>query len=666
MNAFTKINNFSQFKDNDFKNEEQMLKEFIKLKEQGIDFNLPVLDKKSIISFNQFIKEKLSVDFYFKLIKNKLVKNLMDFKIEDGYVVEDSVYNLNWMTKNFVTHKDIILDAVKNLSIELNKIPVDKFKHYKYATTYEIIDDVPPLHFLAKMIRDKHFFSYYGNRADIWDIILTHNDSMKDYISKKLTTHKDIQFFLELGYDTYYSTPKELVTILYKHGFVQDYCHNHQQRAFDVLHDCVKKDYVPQIKKLLPLYLSGPHLSEKNNYLLLQEAQSTQVANLLLENGFLIMCHVKNHDNEKQTLFSINNKMSVEVLDTILNFKPNHLQFVQQYSDFLNKEFFLDKKYFPQMKILIEKYKFPLQKYDMLNIGFKLDNKDTHFSKWFLEHGAEKNNCKEFVNTLKEEKSFAKILSQYEKIIDIHSGDFIYHMLTGKSNANSLNYYNLLSNEELDSLTSNGNPAWWGLSINSTQFSLFQKSHTKPKTIATENDSWLAHLIKRTEMFSSKAWLNQYKEVFLESKNSRYPLVYNDENKNNIFHILFAEKFPSFHLDFLINDTDIKMTELLVQSNHAGITPLELLLSDDRQEAKEKNFMLEQSVSYQALRKILNTIKEDFPFDFKVQNKRAIEIIRQWYDNESQYEILYKGQSRKNIEMILEEKNESQSKKIKI
>jgi hypothetical protein len=505
------IYNTFKFTPKDFQNEDGLLEKLLALQNSGTDLALPVITPKGILSFTDYLIGNTSLGFYGKAVKNKLVKNSYAFQIKNGAVIEHEVYNLKWMKSNFENNKELIFDAVECLAKDLNTTPANKFIGKAYSKKTYTIDDVPPLMHVINNIDTNKFGYYHTTKAEIWDIALSNNKDLKEYIAGLLSNHNKIRNILMWPRkDTQFGF-NDMASVLYHHGFLDSYVESYPQESVKILYSAIAKNYIEDVKKLVPVYQKSRELSPENNHEMLKEARTPEMANLLMENGFSMYNYKPHHDypQQKVLLLSLCKEMNAETIDAILIFKPSHREVMRKNPEPLFEEFFNLESFgrnpklqtFEKMKLLIE-HSFPLEQFDMLHVGFLLNKKDTIYSKWFVGHGANPAHCEKFVRDLKRDNHFLKLLEKYSEFIDVKSPDFICEMIRNIHYQNDTikEYCKTISHDDLLQPTQKGGYAWWGMDTNSTTFTQFiHKSDDAFKTkiresFATDKDSWIAQL----------------------------------------------------------------------------------------------------------------------------------------------------------------------------
>ncbi|MBC7474423.1 MAG: hypothetical protein H7263_09040 [Candidatus Sericytochromatia bacterium] len=673
------IYNTFKFTTKDFKDKNEFLDKLLELKNSGTDFSLPVITPKGILSFTDYIIGNTSLNFYGKAVKNKLVQNSYAFKIKDGAVIEHEVYNLKWMKNNFTSHKELILNAIECLAKELNTNPANKFIGNIYSNKTYTVDDVPPLMHVINNVGNNRFSYHENAKAEIWDIALTHNIEIKDYLKSLLSNNIQIKRMLECPrHDTQFEF-NGMPALLYHHEFLDSYIESNPAESLAIIYTAISKNYLKDVKKLIPIYQRSHNLSPENNYAMLHKARTPEMANLLMENGFSMYNYKPHYDypEKKELLLSLCDEMNVETIDAILSFKPSHQEMMIKNAELVFKEFFDLNKYdknlklqtFEKMKLLVE-HQFPLEQFDMLHVGFLLNKKKTSYSQWFIEHGANSAHCENFVRVLKQDNNFQKLLEKYSEIIDIKAPDFLCEIVRNiqYQNQSVKEYCKTISQEDLLKPTEKGGYVWWGLDTNSKTFTQFMhQSEDKLKiknSFASDKDSWIAHLVLSDNFDRGLGFLEQYKNLFFSS-DEKYP--FKMQTSENILHKLFIGDTTSSNLNFFLNETDIDVKELLQEKNKEGQTPLEKLFFEDEYQKDRDLFRRQGAKLAQMSKEIINHLKSDFPFEAMVNHKeKAIDVINELFPEEDEFFEYYKEALKNKLVLQLPEKNTPQVKKIKI
>lgn len=663
------------YKTSDFTDKKSLLNKFIELKNEGFNFNLPVVTPKGVVSFADYIISNTSIDFYNDLLKNDVAKNSFVFKIEEDCVVEHEVYNLNWMKSNFKQYKNVILDSIKAIAIELEINPVSKIKIKSYSGKVQIIDNVPPLfHIINNVVPFSHRDDE-RNKASVWDTAIKNNSQLKDYLKNRFSQDKEIITTLGCYSSVHHIGFRGLAGVLFNHNLIRRFIEKNSQVAFELILDCIENNQIQDVKKIIPIYHRSSDFTAKNNHQILSSSRTPEMARLLMENGFSFFNYIQDYESEpKRILFSIEKEMNKDTIDAIVGFKDSHKDLIHKHAQVIFDDFFKQnnepvnfnkEQKFENIKLLIEKYNFPLDQFDMLKIGFELDNKTPQYSKWFLGNGANSDNCADFVFEITRHKNFAKIMSQYENILNTRSGDFVFEMSKSWSG-------NDFTEDELLQRTNKGYYAWWGLSVNSSAFTKFMHK-SSPETIekikntfSSSDSSWLGKIISEGKIDSYISWLEQYKKLFFKS-DEKMPLIVKNENNDNALHFLLKESTRSPVINFILEETDSDISKLLQEKNKTMQTPLQNLFFEDEFE-KDKSLWSRQSKTVaQISKKLVNHLKEDFPFDgFVSDSENAIDVIKQWYPDYDFYQEHYGLFSKNKISKIIPEKIVVETKKIKI
>ena len=667
--------NTFNYKPSDFKDKESLLNKFIELKNEGINFNLPVVTNKGILSFADYIITNTSIGFYYDLLKSDVVKNSFVFKIEGDFVIEHEVYNLNWMKSNFKQYKDVILNSVKRIAIELENNPVSKIRQVSYLREIQIIDNVPPLFHIINNVVPFSYRDDDRNKADVWDTAITYNSQLKDYLKDKFSNHKETVKTLGASDSLHHIGHSGLAGVLFHHNLIRKIIEKNPHSAFYLIYDAIEKNEIQDVKKLIPIYHRSEKFTAENNHQILCSSRTPEMARLLMENGFSFFNYTQENDHEpKRILFSIERDMNADTIDAIIGFKNSHKNLIHKHSQIIFDDFFKKnneplnfnkEKKFENIKLLVEKYDFPIEQFDMLKVGFDLDNKNTQYSKWFLEHGANPDNCADFVFAITQHKNFEKILAQYEQIINMRTPDFVYEMSKYWSGNN-------FTEDELLQKTTKGYYAWWGLNINSSAFTKFMHNRSNEtiekikNTFSSNDSSWLGKIVSEEKIDSHISWLEQYKKTFFKP-DEKMPLIIKNDNNENALHFLLKESTRSPVIKFILEETDADIAKLLQEKNKSMKTPLQQLLFEDEFQKERALWLRQGKTVAQITKKLVNHLKEDFPFDcFVSESENAIDVIKQWYPDDNFYQEHYGLFNKNKISKIIPEKMTFENKKIKI
>lgn len=655
---------FAQLSDEAF-----MLNEFIELKKFNELSNLVKKDIQ-IINLVDYVVSKFSRDYQVKFIEQKIIDNPLEFKIENGVVIEKEPYTLGWMSLHFETNKELILMAIEKLAQDISQAEKKGSHISKFIPLHDDEKEVPVLFYIAENITSKRGHLKQGHFSSVWETILKNNDSIKDYLKKTSSDNREktnaYVIAEELSNYGYYHHQKEFDTasIFFIHEVLDDIDRYSYEK---VLAQCIELDSLKSVAKILEI--RNKHNWEQFSLDPLAFARSPQMATFLLEQNFTAYAH---HEGEPSS-FHLSRKMNLDTLDTILSFGDN-AQLVKDHPEEFYFEFFKNKKDFEIMKMLVEKYHFPLEKIDCLAVGYGLekDNKnETPYSKWFIEHGGDPKKCEQFSNQIRAEKSLLAILDRYHSLVDKFSPDIAVNLLKERKGFRQ-DYFDIVPKKVFHQKTIDNHPVWWSIENISLLKNIFSKD--SGFKYCTDNDCWIRHAITREVVDLSFIKVN--KEQFNLKDTDKYHIVYQDKNNNNFLHDIFDRDLFITHrqnakiISFLFTETDIDFEKMLTQENLDGKSPLHLIFEKIKSLKSQKNAHhgVEKEGLFTTMDNLIKNMRENFPFEYIIDGTPVMQYIHEIFSDNYAYELYiqyHKEHCKLRIENMVQEKT-GNSRKMKI
>ncbi len=572
----------------------------------GGDLSLPIkvgasMDSFSLINLDKFIQENISehVRFNEELIKKGVLPGFCDFKYDQSTktILENEQHTLTWMRSNFNDYSEIILSSIQRL---LNNLPSDyneiinlKGKdYYNKETILASTDGVRknnPIFYLAEQLKDASvyelIFKKYPTIKDEWLKADFRKDNQPMFLSSIDATLNDIRnpelgiFFLKQGIGTeYFSDPKNSAQT---HDLIK---YASYSGDIDFLKFILPKVNLSEIEKKLYDY-----------ELSISRAKDKDIIKVLLEHGASFKHEIIRNSNKYEVnLLYSRESSNATVVDGILENIPSEInEFKKNYDSLYNN---LEYNDFSLTKLVVSKYEFPLEKYDMLYVAKKQNKRDsveTDSYEWLVKNGADIRRCDKFCKAVVDSREDGlKLLRALNKkgIIVSKSADIVFNILRSSPTKTFLNYYDKITSTEIEKYNINGQPAWWGAtSISDFKWAISKTQNVEQKS--QQQEPYFMFALKE-ELHVNKFNARQLIEEQLRAAKKRNPnfdldLAYKDKNNNNFLHYLFTiEKYrkdsiDSNILDILKSNSSQNVFEQLLSKNNEGKTPLDILLTQE-------------------------------------------------------------------------------------
>ncbi len=599
-------NDFSDFSWEQKRDFDFLMNSILEFHTNGGDLSLPVkigssIDSFSLVSLDSFIKENIDehVKFNEQLIKKGVLPGFCDFTYDKktNTIIENKQHPISWMRSNFNDYSEIILASIQRL---LNQLPndynqvktltgVDFYQKETILASTESVRSFNPIFFIAEQLKESSvyelIFKKYPTIKQEWMKADPRKDDKPIFLSSIDSTHSDIR-------------NPELGIFFFKNEIGQDYFSDPQNS--NKAHDLIKYASYSGDKDFLNLILPKVNLSEieKGLYdyeLSISKAKDKETIKILLENGASFKHEVLRNSNkyEVNLLYSREASNAI-VVDGILENKPEEIVEFKKNYDFLYHN--LEYKDFSLTKLVVSKYDFPLENYDMLYVAKKQNKKestDTDLYEWLVKNGADIRRCDKFCKAVVDSREDGlKLLRALNKkgIIVSKSSDIVFNILRSNPTKTFLNYYEKITNTEIEKYNINGYPAWWG----ATNISDFKWAISKTDNIeqkAQHQEPYFVFAL-REELFVHKFSARGLIEEQLKVAKKRNPNLdldfsYRDKYNNNFLHFLFAtEKYKkdsidSNILDVLQSNSSQNVFASLMEKNQQGKSPLDILLTQE-------------------------------------------------------------------------------------
>ena len=627
----------------------QQLKEFSK---NGGDCTLPIQlesygDKIELIQFRDYVNKYIASpeEFLMKLMNEGILPSMSDFKwnSQEGSIEEAKGYGIKWMGQNYDQYSEMIQQSfrklLKQLPDDMEKVSLLKtYDYYGKIETSGYINPLSKAPYTHPLIKITEAI----DQEDIYNILFTEKPAMKEFWEKPNPKRDEQPYFLQTIEALWNEVRRpSLAVVFYKHGIGVDELHKESNES--KLQDIIRYASFSGDLDFLNIALPKVNLSKLENnkhayQLSLTRAKNADVVKLLLKHGAIIEQDVISERNSKDVyntnvLFSEELK-NVEVFDAILETNPKYVEQIQSNPHDFYK--LMQSKDFAFTKLLVEKYQFPLEKFDMLEVAWKKTN-DEGFE-WLVKNGADIRNCHSFCGSLVQarEDGLKKIRALNKAgIIVAKSPDMIFGIFSHNPTKNFVTYYDKLTATELEKYTIDGYPAWWGAK-NQNDIKFMLSRINQPEQLAKDGKPYL-NLLLELELDRK---INSPKDLFkptldkILKKNPNYELdlSYTDSNGNNFIHTLVSVK------EYGKNSIDVDLFELIathsnnkaydsfMKKNNSGITPLEIVLTQ-----KTKNSWSSDNI----LRKIISNGNIDFTQSISTGEKIGDKFLEYFADDKN-------------------------------
>ena len=667
-----KTNSYNDFSSYDYKqigDEDFMFKEFQDFINNGGNLNLGVNRSSyeiKITSFEEFIREKFSPNFFDKLVKNKMIDSPFDFIFDkqSNTIKDNPNYGLDWMRKNFETYESQILNSIEKICDQLNSTTNASYENENYSKIRRFQN---ALFFIAEKLEHNY---------KVWDILLTKNNQVKDYIQED-------ERFLDIINSHYSRRNNELKVVFYKHEFLKEYFQKKPKELHSLIKSCIHSNEIHLIDKISKQFNLKEIEKEENYYeCFLKSARTGQMATKLLDNDCFLYGiwndkTVKN-STENNSHHAFDEKMNPETLNSILNHPKSPKDFVLSEPDLFFNTFYKDKTNYPSMQCLIENHQFPIEKYDFFAVSYFLKNRtespnEIEPIKWFMSHGADPRNCSNFIPAIVLARDEGlKTLKKYAKegIVDPYSADITFKMLSENVTKIFITYYEKLTSSQLEKYTKNGKPAWWGCTGDSF-FDAIKRKVENFNQLSVDKKSWIFEVVSRynDKNYDSNIKQLSYVHDKLKIKSLKFSAEGHDSEGNNILHhLLKLQEYKKTRLNYdfiklVFQSSEANWTELINEKNNDGKYPLEDFLYIEKSDKKIVN---SQSTFILAI--LIDKLGADFPFEQKINNTNVLEYLKENCDEEIYqrgYEYYQSKAFAEKMDLKLEDKKDNfKTKKI--
>lgn len=663
-------NDFSSFSDDEKKDYNFMLEEIKLFTKNGGDISLLVKDSSSnineanLISFNSFIVKHIEnhAAFLNELVNQGIIRNqnrlatICEFtwNSSEGSITEKANYGIYWIRDNFNEFKEDILQSFKNLLEDLpnDLSEVKIFNQINHQGKIQSRSLNHPLYSISTEV----------NQPELYDLIFTSRPEIKDEFLKNSITTKEPKFLHIINrHETHVLIDNDknfkIAMLFYKHGIAADYFH--QNDNLTELHRLIVKacytgdiDFLNIVLPNIDLCeIETNRINEPREFSLCR-AKNIEIAELLLKHNAVIEKSYNTPNGLITNNIVLNEEITkIEVLDYILNKLPNYQEQIK--NDPVPFYKMMQNRPLSFTKLLVEKYQFPLENFDMLSIAYKKTNIETFEDyKWLAQHGADLRENKLFCAEMVHKREIGlKIIRGLNKegIIVSKSPDFVFNIFQNSPTKNFITYYDKLSATELEKTTKQDFPAWWGAKSYSDYMFMFNRiKNYDQKT--SDGKNLLFHLLERQldnrGINPNEIIKLQLKKLKIQDSEYKLDLSYTNTDGNNFLHFLLSfRKHYKDHinldlLEILKNNSQQSPFEFLSKENKVGISPMDLFLTQDNVSnydySKTLQLLIEQAPEFINFNKMLSTGQtiadyfiENFKHDPNMKNFVDATILQQ-------------------------------------
>lgn len=596
-----------------------------------------------------------------------LIPGLCDFSLDkkNKTITEKNGYGLDWMKKNYNKFSDIINESIKKLLNELpnnindiNDIKLNGFNYDGILVQRNI--DLNPLYKIASEINSKKVYELIFEKTP---------DIKKEWL--KLDKYGNPRFISIIEHYNDNIKKEELEILFFNHDIIKDYLYKleNSENLHKIINYASYSNNIDFLKEVLQKI--NLEEMEKNKYsydLSLSKATTIEVANLLLENNAVVEQYIQTNNQNKNycvNLLLSDELKNFDIFNAIVEKYPKYKNEILKNTESFYK--LIEKKDIDFIKKFIKKYNFPLEKFDMLNLAFKKKIENNLFYEWVIKNGADTRNCMNFCHSIvtAREEGLKELRSLNKSgLIVSKSPDIIYGILFNNPTKSFLNYYDKLTDIDLEKYTKDDIPVWWAAKqINELNFVL---SRIKNPTQTSQNNKPYFFFILERELQERKSGKTsdllklQFMKIYKLNNDFKYDLDYVDQNGNNFLH--FYTKLEKYGkecldvdlIDFFVKNSKQNPYEYFSKKNNKGLSPIEILL---------RQTIGQEWSTYNLLIKIINNGSNFINFQEKMSNGEIVgdkfkELFKSDKVNLSKIESIILNEELKQINIV--------NKKIKI
>lgn len=657
-------NDFTAYGWQELKNHDFMFQEMKNFVDAGGDLSHQVIENSNDkpINFADYVKSNLSVDFMDKLIEENLVQSPFSFilKKSEKYITENNIYSLRWMRNNYKEFTKQITNSVKEISKKTIDVELEYYYQIDYDGNYNKRKNTHPLYHIASELEHK---------PEIWKAILDNNLDMHEYMKNFLTKKENFEALFEAMWGDI--RKPELANFFYKNNIIDSYLNDNVSMVSGLVCNAINQDNLEVLNKLIENFnLPKIEKTKKSYESFLKEARSPEIAIALLKAGCFSIGVWKglSADESNDISYSLDEKMDEHTISAIIDHIDKNL--VVKHHEYFYNTFIKERANLDTVKVLVEKHNFPVEKYDMLQVGQKISHEFSAFEsiKWLLEHGADPRNCKNFVEIIVAKRDEGKkALGQYKRegLLDTFSSDMIYAM-ANSSNMKKVftTYYEKVTPEQLSRHTKDGSPAWFG--VNSQEFFTLIKTKIQDyNQLSLQGDAWVNSLLyHRTQSRDSDSvtlsWLEKAKESIVRKGGEKLSGAVSPERKRNFLHeLLYLNEHGKSYgntdlVKFVFENVDADFVELINKKDPAGHYPLHNFFFYDDDLPNKK--MVPNNLH--TLTYLAQTLGKKFPFEQEINGKPVIELLER-YDSSVFQEAYLSYRSDKLSKMLPEKETKN-------
>lgn len=615
-------NNFSSLPADILINPELLLKEIEIFCINNGNLNYPIKDgESSLIPAEEWMREK----FQDIAIMNHLfnihaltspAKWVWD--AENRTISSNILYNNRWYKKNHQFYHETLAKGIDILLNEITQSHIEPlyFLEYDSEQQPEKTNKLHPIYYLAQQLCEAKVYSAIFNQRpdyiELWKNAPLMMHGIPHFVKEMGITHSKEG----INYSSF--NAPDIGLVFYQHNIARDFFLEDTNKLF--LNKLIRHAIINNNLDFLQKFIKDWDLSQIEKECSIDEcflhyAKTKEMAQFLLENNAFVAGYYSNLNNISYVFGSriISNST---VFETIIDFNPIYKDLIFNEPSMFFSEYFTTSQQ-PIMTLLMDKYQFPIEQFDMLAIGHSIYGEDG--IAWALNLGANQKKCSTYIEQCiyKKAEGLAELKRLHKKgIFNPFQPDSLSVFLR-KHNLPKIfsTWLEKTTQEELTQYTSEGIPVWWNCI---EQNSFLIKKIDNYNQLALDNTSWLMHLIQHCNNYNNdpiKFIHLACKKLQKQFDNFLEPGQCNQEG-NNIFHILFNNHPFSMNGDLLskiFEVTDINFNTYFTMLNNEHISPIEMLIHSGNPNLVNNFLFL-----------IVNTLQNNLDYDFKLSDNTSL------------------------------------------
>ena len=371
-----------------------LLEELIKFHEQGGNLNLSIkysMHDKLVNAEEWFRELGHGTEFMERLFEKELLISPGTWKIEDSRIIEHPLYGAYWYRDSSELYTEHIAKGLGQLVKQLKESGVEPVSYTEtdYYRKNITIDYQHPIFYLTEKI---------GTAAAYREVFTNNPEYTELWKAPTLFSKEEPAFISAIGANFNDISNAAVALVFYEFNIAKDYF--------------LQPENAPKLHKLLTHAISNNNLSFLKENIgdwdlssieklkktdstfqienaFLRYANTAEMAQFLLEQNVFVM-------DDKRTIFHKEYLNKPVILETILSFKPEYHNWVKKNAAYVYQNY-MEYGYKETVDLFIDKFEFPVTKYDMLQVGQRMMKYDG--VSWALEKGADPRQCEKFITS---------------------------------------------------------------------------------------------------------------------------------------------------------------------------------------------------------------------------------------------------------------------------